>query len=66
MEMAFNSIIWNDRIGLYFVTNHLSNFTLMQEIIIYCILFVAIVFLVKKYFFPLKAKKDCGSDCGCS
>ncbi|ARV06856.1 hypothetical protein BTO04_09255 [Polaribacter sp. SA4-10] len=37
----------------------------MQEIITYIILFVAVAFLVKKYFFSSKKKKNCSTDCGC-
>ncbi|WP_139059005.1 FeoB-associated Cys-rich membrane protein [Polaribacter vadi] len=37
----------------------------MQEVIVYIILFLAIAFLVKKYFFPTKKKSKCGTDCGC-
>jgi hypothetical protein len=39
----------------------------MQEIIAFTILGLAIAFLVRKYFFKKKGKKDCGpDDCGCS
>ena len=37
----------------------------MQEIIAYLLVFLAIIFLVKKYVFPLKKGKGCGPDCGC-
>jgi len=38
----------------------------MQEIIVYIIVFLAVVFLVKKYFVKSKTKKgNCGTDCGC-
>ncbi|WP_405609901.1 FeoB-associated Cys-rich membrane protein [Polaribacter sp. Asnod1-A03] len=63
--MAINSIIWFGFIGLCFVIFNLSNFKLMQEIIIYILLFLAIVYLVKKYFFRSKKKSNCGTDCGC-
>jgi large-conductance mechanosensitive channel len=43
---------------------------MIQEIIAYIILGVAVAFLVKKFFFKKKKKKkgkDCGSDdCGCN
>ncbi|WP_368086201.1 FeoB-associated Cys-rich membrane protein [Polaribacter sp. Hel_I_88] len=63
--MAFNSIVWYGVIGLFSLFFNLSNFKLMQEIIVYILLFVAIAFLVKKYFFPAKKKSKCGTDCGC-
>jgi len=38
-----------------------------QEIIVYVLLGIAVGFLIKKFFFKSKKKKDCGSDgCGCS
>jgi len=37
----------------------------MQEIIIYIILFLAVGYLAKKYFFRSKEKSNCGTDCGC-
>jgi large-conductance mechanosensitive channel len=40
---------------------------MLQEIIAFIILGFAVVFLVKKYFFKSKKKKDCGDDnCGFS
>ncbi|SDW05451.1 FeoB-associated Cys-rich membrane protein [Flavobacterium degerlachei] len=40
---------------------------MLQEIIAFIILAVAVGFLIKKYFFKKKkSAKDCGSDdCGC-
>lgn len=39
----------------------------MQEVIVYIILFLAVFFLVRKYFFkPKKNKKGCNTDCGCA
>nr|WP_299063426.1 FeoB-associated Cys-rich membrane protein [uncultured Polaribacter sp.] len=37
----------------------------MQEIIAYSLVFLAIIFLVRKYIFPSKKDKSCGSGCGC-
>lgn len=37
----------------------------LQEILVYIILGVAIVFLAKKFFFKTKSKKNCDTDCGC-
>ncbi|PCH49447.1 MAG: FeoB-associated Cys-rich membrane protein [Flavobacteriaceae bacterium] len=37
----------------------------MQEYLVYIVLGIAIVFLVKKYFFKKKKKGKCDSDCGC-
>jgi len=41
---------------------------MLQEIIAFAILGFAVVFLIKKFFFKSKKKKDCGNgtDCGCS
>jgi len=40
---------------------------MVQEIIAYALLGIAIFFLVKKYFFKSKKNKNCGNgDCGCS
>lgn len=64
--MAFNSVIWNGFIGLCFFINNLSNFKLMQEIIAYGLVVLAVVFLAKKYFFSDKKDKNCNPDCGCS
>lgn len=38
----------------------------LQEIAIYIILGIAIVFLVKKFFYKSKSKNGCDTDCGCS
>jgi len=37
----------------------------MQELIAYIFVVLAVVFLVKKYFFTDQKKKGCGPDCGC-
>lgn len=40
---------------------------MIQEIIAFAILGIAVTFLIKKYFFKSKKKKDCGDgNCGCS
>ncbi|WXK52007.1 FeoB-associated Cys-rich membrane protein [Flavobacterium ginsenosidimutans] len=41
---------------------------MFQEIIAFAILGLAVAFLIKKFFFKSKKKKDCGNgtDCGCS
>ena len=36
----------------------------MQEILVYISLFIAVGFLIKKYFFKSKSKSSCGTDCG--
>lgn len=40
---------------------------MIQQIIAFGLLFIAIAFLVKKFFFKKKKKNDknCGNDCGC-
>ena len=37
----------------------------MQEIITYILVALAVVFLVKKYFFPSKKSSGCNPGCGC-
>jgi len=37
----------------------------MQEFIAYILVVLAVFFLVRKYIFPSKKKKGCGSGCGC-
>ncbi|WP_084127054.1 FeoB-associated Cys-rich membrane protein [Flavobacterium terrae] len=39
---------------------------MIQQVIAFGLLIVAIAFLVKKFFFKKKNDKNCGSDCGCS
>jgi len=40
---------------------------MIQQIIAYAIVVLAFLFLIKKFFFKPKKKKDCGSgNCGCS
>ncbi|WP_348798180.1 FeoB-associated Cys-rich membrane protein [Flavobacterium adhaerens] len=40
---------------------------MFQEIVAFGILIIAVVFLVRKYFFKKKSDKNCGNgDCGCS
>jgi hypothetical protein len=41
---------------------------MIQEIVAFIVLGIAVVFLIKKFFFKKKkSDKDCGSnDCGCS
>ncbi|WP_325261106.1 FeoB-associated Cys-rich membrane protein [Flavobacterium sp.] len=40
---------------------------MIQEIIAFGILGIAVAFLIRKFFFKKKSKKDCGNgDCGCS
>lgn len=39
----------------------------MQEVIAYSLVGIAIIFLVKKYFFASKkSKSNCDTDCGCA
>lgn len=38
----------------------------MQKIITYTIVIIAVVFLVKKYFFKTKNNSKCDTNCGCS
>jgi hypothetical protein len=63
--MALNSIIWHDIFGVCLFIFNLSNFKLMQEIITYVLIILAVVFLLKKFVFPSKKDKSCSTDCGC-
>ncbi|WP_437440112.1 FeoB-associated Cys-rich membrane protein [Polaribacter litorisediminis] len=65
MEMAINSVIRYGVIGVCSFIFNLSNFKLMQEIIVYLLVASAVFFLIKKYFIPSKKEKKCSSDCGC-
>ncbi|MCL9803967.1 FeoB-associated Cys-rich membrane protein [Flavobacterium amniphilum] len=38
---------------------------MIQEIIAFSLLFVAVGFLIKKFFFKKKKDKNCDTDCGC-
>ncbi|MGC4041035.1 MAG: FeoB-associated Cys-rich membrane protein [Flavobacterium sp.] len=38
-----------------------------QELLVYIALAIALGFLIRKFFWKKKSKKDCGNgDCGCS
>lgn len=37
----------------------------MQEILVYILVVLAVVFLLKKYVFTSKNSKKCQSDCAC-
>ncbi len=37
----------------------------MQEVFVYLLLIIAIVFLVKKYFLPSQKDNNCNTNCGC-
>jgi hypothetical protein len=65
VEVAFNSTVWDGLLSVYLFFYYLSNFKLMQEILAYIIVVLAVIFLVKKYFFSAKKNKGCSSDCGC-
>jgi hypothetical protein len=40
---------------------------MVQEIIAFCILGIAVAFLIRKFFWKSKKKKDCGDgNCGCN
>ncbi|WP_340914129.1 FeoB-associated Cys-rich membrane protein [Polaribacter butkevichii] len=65
MEMATNTTFRYGLIGLCGIIYNLPNFKLMQEIITYIIVVLAVAFIVRKYIFPSKKKKGCSSGCGC-
>ncbi|WP_310006090.1 FeoB-associated Cys-rich membrane protein [Flavobacterium granuli] len=40
---------------------------MIQEIIAFAVLVIALSFLIRKFFFKKKSNKNCGDgDCGCS
>jgi glycopeptide antibiotics resistance protein len=40
---------------------------MLQEIIAFIVLGIALAFLIRKFFFKNKSNKNCGNDdCGCS
>jgi len=40
---------------------------MIQEIIAFAVLGIALAFLIRKFFFKKKSDKNCGNgDCGCS
>ncbi|MDV7186314.1 FeoB-associated Cys-rich membrane protein [Lutibacter sp. TH_r2] len=65
--MANTSTCWNGNFSLYICCRSLFNFKLMQDILVYIALVIAVTFLIKKFFFKSKSTKkgNCGSDCGC-
>ncbi|HIP48696.1 MAG TPA: FeoB-associated Cys-rich membrane protein [Lutibacter sp.] len=38
---------------------------MMQDILVYITVFLALVFLLRNFFFKPKKKKACGKDCDC-
>ncbi|WP_319800124.1 MULTISPECIES: FeoB-associated Cys-rich membrane protein [Flavobacterium] len=64
--MAYGTIGIYEWFRLCSLSNCLPDFKMIQQIIAFGILIVAIVFLVKKFFFKKKNGKNCGNDCGCS
>jgi hypothetical protein len=67
LEMAHDSAFDYERFGLFSGAISLSNSSvMMQEILAYLVLIGAVLFLVKKFFFKAKKKKNCSDDgCGC-
>ncbi|WP_369813908.1 FeoB-associated Cys-rich membrane protein [Tenacibaculum sp. MAR_2010_89] len=63
--MAYNTIGWYGSFSLCSSINILSNFKLMQEIITYSIVVLAVVFLVRKFFFKTKKDTNCNKGCNC-
>ncbi|WP_370635452.1 FeoB-associated Cys-rich membrane protein [Flavobacterium sp. ENC] len=68
--MACHAAGFHERACLLCRFNCVSNpkiKTMIQEIIAFAILAFAVVFLIKKFFWKSKKKKDCGDgNCGCS
>ena len=60
-----NSTVWNGPVDICILIFNLSNFKLMQEIIVYLLVILAIFFSVKKYLIPSKKENKCSSDCDC-
>lgn len=68
--MAFGSIDFYEQFCLLDSLACLSNFKInfmLQEILAYITLAIAVVFLFKKFFIKKKKKSDknCGDDCSC-
>ncbi|WP_095074825.1 FeoB-associated Cys-rich membrane protein [Tenacibaculum jejuense] len=63
--MAFNSAFWNGNLSLCFCFNNFSSSTMIQEIITYSIVVLAVLFLGRKFIFKSK-NNGCDPGCGCS
>lgn len=66
--MAFSTINIYEWIGLFICFIGVSNFELMQQILVYFALGIALSYLYNKFFGKKKPKKNCGDkdDCGCN
>ncbi|WP_371811632.1 FeoB-associated Cys-rich membrane protein [Flavobacterium sp. M31R6] len=68
--MACRTACFYEYIGLCSGIHCFSNLKIaimIQEIIAFVILVLALAFLIRKFFFKKKSDKNCGSgDCGCS
>jgi hypothetical protein len=67
--MALGSIAFHERICLYCGLASIPSFKInimIQEILTYITLGIAVAFLFKKFFFKKKkSDKNCGDDCNC-
>ncbi|WP_432788539.1 FeoB-associated Cys-rich membrane protein [Polaribacter marinivivus] len=63
--MAFDSVIFYGTFSLCCFIYNISNFKLMQQIVVYILVFLAVFYIVKKYFFNAKKNKGCNTDCNC-
>ncbi|MFC4268299.1 FeoB-associated Cys-rich membrane protein [Polaribacter marinivivus] len=63
--MAFDSVIFYGTFSLCCIIYNISNFKLMQQIVVYILVFLAVFYIVKKYFFNTKKNKGCNTDCNC-
>ncbi|WP_435260818.1 FeoB-associated Cys-rich membrane protein [Tenacibaculum sp. nBUS_03] len=63
--MACTSIGGYGYIGICICINFFSKPKLMQEIITYTIVFLAVVFLIRKFFVTSKNDKNCNKGCNC-
>ena len=66
MEMAVNSAFRNGRLSVFCSSNRISNLKIIQEILAYIVLGIAIFYLIKKFFVSSNKDDGCNPDCGCS
>ncbi|WP_370637857.1 FeoB-associated Cys-rich membrane protein [Flavobacterium wongokense] len=66
--MAYGTINFHEWICLYNCADCVSILEMMgtQEILVYLTVAAALAFIIRKFFWKRKSKKNCGDDdCGC-